>query len=74
MSWESAGGGERVEEEVELQGFLREEDWEEKGEREKKEGEGGRGDLEHQGECCSSPKGCKVQIEAKWGSRAVSDK
>ena len=26
MSWESAGGGERVEEEVELQGFLREED------------------------------------------------
>ena len=26
MSWESTGGGERVEEGVELQGFLREED------------------------------------------------
>ena len=43
-------------------------------EREKKEEKGGGGDLEHQGEYCPSPKGCKVQIEAKWGSRAVSDK
>ena len=43
-------------------------------EREKKEEKGGGGDLEHQGECCSSPKGCKVLIETKWGSRTVRDK
>ena len=42
MSWEPTGGGERVEEEVELQGFLREEDWEEKGEGGRKRGRGRR--------------------------------